>query len=65
MGSVSLTQWLAVIFFWAIVILSVRRILIKAGYSGWWAIMAVLPLGNIIGLWLFSSADWPNLKRDS
>ena len=45
--TVGLTLWMSV------------RILHKAGYSGWWSLLTVLPLFNIAMIWVFSFADWP------
>lgn len=36
------------------------RALMKAGLSGWWALLGLIPLANIVGLWVFAFADWPN-----
>jgi hypothetical protein len=38
------------------------RILNRAGYSGWWSLILLVPLGNILGLWIFADADWPALR---
>jgi uncharacterized membrane protein YhaH (DUF805 family) len=38
------------------------RILKKAGYSGWWSVLMVVPLVNIVMVWVFAFADWPALK---
>jgi len=38
------------------------RILRKAGYSGWWSLLTILPLANIIVIWVFAFADWPALR---
>ena len=64
MGSFSLTHWLVIIVYLIVFIVPVRRILSKAGYNGWWAILAVVPLANIGGLWIFASANWPRLERE-
>ena len=39
------------------------RIVRKAGYSGWWCLVMLVPLVNVIMLWVFAFADWPALKR--
>ena len=49
----ALTLWLSV------------RILHKAGYSGWWSIVMVIPVVNIAAIWVFAFADWPALKAGS
>lgn len=37
------------------------RILRKAGRSGWWAVTLVVPLVNIVMVWVFAFADWPRV----
>jgi hypothetical protein len=38
------------------------RILKRAGLSGWWTILAMIPYANVIGLWAFAFARWPALE---
>jgi uncharacterized membrane protein YhaH (DUF805 family) len=38
------------------------RILRKAGYSGWWSLLTLVPILNIATIWVFASSDWPALK---
>ena len=45
------------LFFWMIV-----RILRKAGYSGWWSLLMVIPVVNIVMIWVFAYSNWPALK---
>jgi hypothetical protein len=33
----------------------VRRI----GYSRWWGLITLVPLVNLVMLWVLASADWP------
>ncbi|MBI3452713.1 MAG: hypothetical protein HY057_07800 [Rhodospirillales bacterium] len=47
----------------------VVRVLHKAGYSGWWAVFAVLAVFShimavvfVILLWVFAFAEWPHLR---
>jgi hypothetical protein len=35
------------------------RILHRTGYSGSWSVVALVPIVNVIMLWIFSKADWP------
>jgi uncharacterized membrane protein YhaH (DUF805 family) len=44
---------------------SAARVLRKAGYSGWWALLTLVPIVNIALLWLFAFSDWPALKSRS
>lgn len=38
------------------------RILHKAGYSGWWSLLLMVPIANIVMMWVFAFADWPALR---
>ena len=38
------------------------QILRKAGYSGWWSLLTLVPLVNIAMIWVFAFSDWPALK---
>ena len=62
------------ISFWQILILAIFlvlyiwlpvRILHRAGYSGWWVILAIIPLVNIIMLWIFAFSTWPATRPSS
>ncbi len=44
--------------FWVLV-----RVLRKAGRSSWWVLLMIVPLLNIIMLWVFSFVSWPGLER--
>lgn len=35
------------------------RILRRAGYPGWWALLALVPLVNLVALWVFAYTRWP------
>ena len=35
------------------------RIVARAGFSGWWALLSILPLVNFVMLWVFAFKDWP------
>ena len=34
----------------------------KAGYSGWFSFLMVLPLINLIALYVLAFSDWPALR---
>jgi hypothetical protein len=36
------------------------RIVTKAGYNGAWALIGLVPVVNIIMLWVFALSTWPN-----
>ena len=35
------------------------KILNKAGYSGWWILIALVPLVNLVMFLVFAFSDWP------
>jgi energy-coupling factor transporter transmembrane protein EcfT len=38
------------------------KILRKAGYSGWWSLLIIVPLVNIVMFLVFAFGDWPALR---
>ena len=61
MGSLSIWHWLIVLVVLAIFLVPIARILRRAGRSPWWCLLFFVPLGNLIGLWLFAFTRWPVL----
>jgi uncharacterized membrane protein len=47
-----------VLIVWAFVAVF-GRILNRAGYSRWWLLTVVVPVLNLIMLWVFAFASWP------
>ncbi|MEQ8371105.1 MAG: hypothetical protein RIE31_00850 [Alphaproteobacteria bacterium] len=35
------------------------RILQKAGLSGWWALLTLVPPLGVVGVWVFAFVRWP------
>lgn len=52
-------SWLGLLgfglFLWFLV-----RILHKSGYSGWWVLVMFVPVINLVAVWLYAFAEWPN-----
>jgi hypothetical protein len=66
MGDYSIWHWflvLACLFCLVVYWTSLIRILNRAGYSGWWSLLALVPLINIYVIWRFSKASWPATSR--
>jgi uncharacterized membrane protein YhaH (DUF805 family) len=40
------------------------RILRKAGFDGWWVLVLLIPVVNIIMIWIFAFTRWPTLPAD-
>ena len=39
------------------------RLFSKAGYSGWWSLLMVIPLVNLITLYVLAFSDWPAMRK--
>jgi len=59
MGTISIWHWLIVAFWIAIIAPPIAKILHRTGHSGRWAVVAFIPLLNLIGLWIFAFTKWP------
>lgn len=52
-----------VLAFWLIFLVPLWRIISKAGYSGAWALVSLIPFVNLLALWIFAFAHWPSIER--
>lgn len=43
----------------AILVIAVARILTRAGFSGWYALLTFVPLVSLVGLYCFAFGPWP------
>ena len=59
LGTVEITI-LAVIFAFCVC----GTIAHKAGYSRWFGLLVILPLVNVVLIWMFAYAKWPALAGD-
>jgi hypothetical protein len=66
MGSFSIYHWIILIFmvsvFPLLYIVPAWKIVSKAGYSGAWSLLIIVPLVNLIMLWVFAFSDWPRQR---
>ena len=46
-------------------VLPIARILRRAGYRRIWCIIVIVPLVNLVALWVFAYARWPTLDKPS
>ena len=60
---IGLFQLLFVLAYILVFMVPVWKIVSKAGYSGAWSLLALIPLLNIIMLWVFAFARWPNAEE--
>ena len=61
-GAVVLVLYLALLI---LTIVASVKILTKAGYSGWWILIAIVPVVNMIMFFVFAFSEWPVLRRQS
>ena len=63
MGAIaSLVFVILYIAMFAVMFIATVRILNRRGYSGWWSLLMIVPVANIIGLWQLSKARWPGTE---
>jgi hypothetical protein len=65
MAHFSIWHWLILLSYVAIIVVPCWRIVSKAGYSGAWSLLALIPLVNLIALWVFAFVTWPSGKTAS
>lgn len=41
------------------------RIVAKAGFSGWWSLILLVPILNFVMIWLFAFKPWPAVDGPS
>jgi uncharacterized membrane protein YhaH (DUF805 family) len=37
----------------------------RTGHSGWWSLLMLVPVANLISLWVLAFKDWPALRDRS
>jgi hypothetical protein len=63
MGPVSTGHWIVLLVFLIIPALISIVTLRRAGWNGWWCVLWCVPLVNVIFLWVFAFAKWPNERK--
>ncbi|HEY7382219.1 MAG TPA: hypothetical protein VH743_01005 [Beijerinckiaceae bacterium] len=51
--------------FAALVLYPIGRILQRLGFSPLWSVVALLPLANLVGLWVLATVPWPREWSDA
>lgn len=62
--SPSLVTLLALVVL-AVPMLLMARVLRRAGLSPWWVVLVLVPLVNLVALWVFAYMRWPAIDRPS
>lgn len=63
MGGLSVWHWIIVLTFSVIWLVPLWRIAKKAGFPGGLSLLALVPVVNIVLLWVFAFVRWP-VERD-
>jgi len=61
-GYWSIWHWILFAVFAALVLYPIGRILARIGFSPFWSVIALIPLVNLVGLWIVALVDWPREK---
>lgn len=59
MGSFSIWHWIVVLTVLTAYLVPGYKIISKAGFSGFWVILGLVPVLNVVLLWVFAFAAWP------
>ena len=59
MGSFSIWHWMIVAFGIAVFLVPAWRIAKRAGFSGALSLLMLIPVVNIVLLWVFAFITWP------
>jgi hypothetical protein len=65
MGSFGILQFLGLIIFVFLWSKPAGMILRRLGFNGWWGLVAVTPVLNLVGIWWLAYTDWPEHKKIS
>lgn len=65
MGGISIWHWVIVLLLLVGWIWPLAVILRKAGFSGWWAALATLPVAGMFVLWGLAIAQWPSREDEA
>lgn len=65
MGYWSVWHWIFVAVVAALVLYPIGRILARIGFSPFWSVVALIPLANLVGLWIVALAAWPQGKGEA
>lgn len=59
MGSLSIWHWIIIAPWLVVVLVPGWRIASKAGFHGAWSLLLLVPLVNLVTIWVFAFVRWP------
>lgn len=57
--------WLGILVWVVIILPPFWQIFSKAGFSGWLSLLMLIPLVNLIVLYVVAFSDWPSLRHSN
>jgi len=61
-GTFSIWHWFVLLFWGPLFVVPAWRIASRAGFSGALSLLMLVPLVNIVLLWVFAFITWPSEK---
>ena len=58
-------HWFTMLLGAVMIVLPFWRIFAKAGFSGWLSLLMIVPMVNLIALYVLAFSDWPIARRGS
>lgn len=58
MGGISIWQLLILFFCGVLPAWAILRITNKMGYSRWWALTMLIPVVNVVMIWVAATVEW-------
>jgi uncharacterized membrane protein YhaH (DUF805 family) len=55
--------FIPIILISVIVLIPAAHILHRTGHSRWWCLLMIVPLLNVIGLWVLAYVRWPAVDK--
>ena len=61
-GEFGFGSFLFLVVILALMVIPYWKIWQRTGHSGWWGLLMLIPLANLISLWVLAFKDWPALR---
>ena len=56
-------HWLMMLLGAVVIVFPFWKIFVKAGFSGWLGLLMIIPMINLIVLYVLAFSDWPSSRR--
>lgn len=60
----SAIHWILFALGVAVIVYPVGRLLRRLGLSPYWSVIALIPMVNVVGLWVLAMSEWPRERND-